>query len=106
MSAGPVGWYARLGVYLFAAVGAPVGLAAAEPQAVLDRPLVSVAALIGWEVLCFVGQVAADVADRRRGRLADLVDRTLDRRLSRFEHRYREYLVGYLRSMETKGLIT
>lgn len=57
-------------------------------------------------IVGFFAVIARDVSSRWQQRLADSLDLALRRRFSRFEERYREFLLAGLRFVDLKGLAT
>jgi hypothetical protein len=67
---------------------------------------------LGWLLGVAVSLVVAvlwipqELWKRWRGRIADRIDRGLRRKVSRFDRRYREFVLGSLRYVDLKGLAT
>jgi hypothetical protein len=70
----------------------------------------AVAIGVAYEALVAVGGffavIARDVSSRWQTRFADRIDLFLQRKASRFERHYREFVLGSLRFMDHKGLAT
>jgi NACHT domain len=68
--------------------------------------------MLGWLIAGVVSAVATllfvpkELWRRWRARLVDRLDLALRRRVSRFDRRYREFLLGHLRFIDLKGLPT
>ncbi|TCO65752.1 NACHT domain-containing protein [Actinocrispum wychmicini] len=91
----------KAGVAMFAAV------AAVGPVAALIWPdVVKWMVVAGYEAALFFASVAAELRKRWLNRAVDHVDEALGRRFTRFAKRYREYMLGSLRSIDLKGLTT
>jgi hypothetical protein len=75
-----------------------------------QHPGWAVVILVAYEAVVAVGGffavIARDVSSRWQVRLADRIDLFLQRKASRFERRYREFVLGSLRFMDHKGLAT
>lgn len=97
---------------VLAAVAPPVAVAGVQAgrDAVMDRPVLAMVLLLGYEtliaVLLFTGKIAAKLQERWQDRIVNPLDRTLQQRLSRFDQRYREFMLGSLRFIDLKGLAT
>lgn len=90
----------RLG-WITAAVGLPaVGVAAAW---IIGNPV-----LVGTVLVLYGGvvAVAGRLGKRWQDRVVEHTDQALGRWISRFDHHYREYLLGSLRFVDLKGLAT
>jgi hypothetical protein len=88
-----------------------LGAAVAGPTAAIVWPtLVKWPVVIGYEILLFIiglfSGVASELRKRWQTRLTDRLDKALGRRLSRFDRRYREYVLSNLRFVDVKGLGT
>nr|WP_083467211.1 NACHT domain-containing protein [Kibdelosporangium sp. MJ126-NF4]CEL21995.1 hypothetical protein [Kibdelosporangium sp. MJ126-NF4]CTQ92775.1 hypothetical protein [Kibdelosporangium sp. MJ126-NF4] len=88
-----------------------VGAAVAGPAAALVWPdVVKWVLVAGYEVILFIvgiaGGVLNDLKKRWQTRVADRLDKALNRRFSRFDRRYREYILSDLRTLDVKGLAT
>ncbi len=78
------------------------------------HPVLALLVLAGYELVVlgfgFVSKLVGGTADELRDRWKDPLARTIDegtrRRLSRFERRYRESVLGSLRFIDLKGLAT
>ncbi|MEV6149909.1 NACHT domain-containing protein [Nonomuraea sp. NPDC052129] len=96
--------------WLLAAIVPPSVAVAAWGQQIWDDPVVTGILLALYEGLLalalFAGQIAGQVVERWRQRIVDSLDRAVGRRVSRFDKRYRESLLGSLRYIDLKGLPT
>ncbi|MBT2229240.1 NACHT domain-containing NTPase [Nonomuraea sp. NEAU-A123] len=94
---------------LAAIVPPSVAIAGWGPQ-IWDNPVVTGILLALYEGLLalglFAGKILGEVAGRWRQRIVDSADRAVGRRVSRFDKRYRESLLGSLRYIDLKGLPT
>ena len=57
-------------------------------------------------ILGFLTVIARDISFRWQGRLADSLDLAIRRKITKFENRYREFLLASLRFVDLKGLAT
>ncbi|MFF7977626.1 NACHT domain-containing protein [Streptomyces sp. NPDC007901] len=100
---------ARVGLVALT-VAPPGALAAVNPSAVARHPVLAACALVGYEVLVvltgFAGKVFGELQGRWVTRVADAVDRWLQRRTSRFEQSYRRHVRSTHRFVDLKGLAT
>jgi len=107
--AGKGGLAARIG-WVVAASGPPLAVAGVWRDLVLDHPVFAMVLLIVYEMLvaavAFAGEIVGELRKRWRERIVDRVDRALGRWVSRFDRRYREYVLGSLRFIDLKGLVT
>jgi hypothetical protein len=106
---GKGGLAARIG-WVVAASGPPVAVVGVWRNLVVDHPVIAVVLLIIYEILvaavAFTGEIAGELRKRWRERIVDRVDRALGRWVSRFDRRYREFVLGSLRFIDLKGLAT
>ena len=106
---GKGGLAARIGL-IAAASGPPVAVVGVWRDLVVDHPVIAVVLLIVYEFLvaavAFFGKIAGELRKRWLERIIDPIDRALVRRVSRFDRRYREYVLGSLRFIDLKGLAT
>lgn len=99
---------------LGAAIAPPAAAFAFLQTWAKSHPLQALLLLAAYEVvvlgLGFVGKLVGGTADELRNRWKDPLAKTIDegtrRRLSRFERRYRESVLGSLRFIDLKGLAT
>ncbi|MEU9411911.1 NACHT domain-containing protein [Streptomyces sp. NPDC048281] len=100
---------ARVGLVALT-VAPPGALAAVYPSAVARHPVLAACALVGYEVLVvvtgFAGKVFGELQGRWVTRVADAVDRWVQRRTSRFEQSYRRHVRSTHRFVDLKGLAT
>jgi hypothetical protein len=79
-------------------------------QFIAHHAVLAIAIGVAYEaavaVCGFFAVIARDVSSRWQKRLADDIDLFLQRKASRFERRYREFVLGGLRFMDHKGLAT
>jgi hypothetical protein len=79
-------------------------------QPVGHHPVAAIAAGVAYEArvggVGFVAGVAGELAARWRTRLVDGLDRALQRNVSRFGRRYRDWVKAGLRFIDVKGLAT
>ena len=106
---GKGGLAARIG-WVVAASGPPIAVAGVWRDLVVDHPVFAVVLLSVYEILlvalAFAGEIAGELRKRWRERIVDRVDRALGRWVSRFDRRYREFVLGSLRFIDLKGLAT
>jgi hypothetical protein len=57
-------------------------------------------------VVVFASEIVGELQRRWRERIVDHIDRVLKGHLSHFDRRYREYVLGNLRFIDLKGLVT
>ena len=104
--AGKGGLAARIG-WVMAASGPPVAVAGVWRDLVVDHPVIAVVLLIIYELLvaavAFAGEIVRELRKRWLERIIDPVDRALVRRVSRFDRRYRDFVLGSLRFIDLKG---
>jgi hypothetical protein len=103
------GWLGRAG-WLLAFTG-PVAAVTAMWQRLAgsDRivaVIVGLAAEIGLAITAFAKNVMAEIVSRWQKRLANYLDTTIIRIFSRFEKRYRVFVLAGLRYIDLKGLTT
>lgn len=99
---------------IIAAVAPPAAAFAFLQTWALAHPWWAIGALAAWQLLvwgaAFVGKVVGGAADELNNRWKDPLAKSIDegarRRLSRFERRYRESVLGNLRFIDLKGLAT
>ncbi|MGH3912041.1 MAG: NACHT domain-containing protein [Pseudonocardiaceae bacterium] len=93
-----------------AAAGPPVAVAGVWRDAVVDRPVFAMVLLGGYEILVFMalfaGRIAAGLRERWEQRIVNCLDRALVHGTSRFDRRYREFMLASLRFIDLKGLAT
>ena len=103
------GWPARVG-WLTVIFGPPAAGAGVWPQFAVHHVVVMVALLMVYEsvlaVIRFAGGITGEVATRWQHRLADGLDLALQRRVSRFDRRYRAFVLAGFRFIDQKGLGT
>ena len=92
-------------------VGAPALIVAIWQDLLSQHPLAALAILIAWVVLVMIGSmiapIAAEIVKRRLAQLATDFDQRLSRRISRYEHAYRTWILeSPRRFLELKGLAT
>lgn len=92
------------------AVGPPSVVALSRWRWLTGRPEIAVILLLGYEALValigFVGLVWGNLRSEWARRISVKIDQAAERRLSRFERRYRDYLRESLRFVDQKGLAT
>ncbi len=93
------------------AAGTPPAVAVGVWQNFVGYHPVTAMALLGayealLAVVVFAGEIVGELRNRWRERIVDHVDRALRRRFSRFDRRYREYVLGSVRFTDLKGLAT
>ena len=107
--AGKGGLAARIGWFV-AASGPPIAVAGVWRDLVVDHPVIAVVLLIVYEILVaavvFAGEIIGELRKRWRDRIVAIVDPALGRWVSRFDGRYREFVLGSLRFIDLKGLAT
>jgi hypothetical protein len=100
-------WVTRIG-WPVAAVGAPA--LAVWRDVVPAHPVVAGLLFLLYEgvlaALAFAGNVVTELVGRWRARFVEWADAALGRRLSGFDRRYRESVLGNLRHLDGKGLAT
>lgn len=103
---GVLGFVGRLA----AAIGPPGIVLPLFPGWIHGHPVLTVFLVLGYEavllVVSFVRGVATEVEKRWQSRVTEKVDRILARVLARFDRRYRQFVLGTLRFVDTKGLAT
>ena len=106
---GKRGWPARAG-WVAAFLGPPAAAVGVWRQLAVHHAMVAVVLVLAYEaavaVVGFAGGVTEEVAKRWQMRLADSLDRALQRRVSRFDRRYRAFVLAGLRFIDQKGLAT
>ena len=107
--AGKGGLAARIGWFV-AASGPPIAVAGVWRDLVVDHPVFAVVLFIVYELLVaavvFAGEIIGELRKRWRDRIVAIVDPALGRWVSRFDGRYREFVLGSLRFIDLKGLAT
>ncbi|MET9081545.1 ATP-binding cassette domain-containing protein [Streptomyces sp. NPDC004237] len=100
---------ARVGLVALTVVP-PGALVAAYHSGVARHPVLAACVLVGYEVLVvvtgFAGKVFGELQGRWVTRVADAVDRWVQRRTSRFEQSYRRHVRSTHRCVDLKGLAT
>ena len=92
--------------WLAAAVGVPSAVAALKWQAVAKHPVLSTVILVLVTVLIGATGLIREVwRAKYNDRVVEWISAGLDRRISRFGVRYREYLLSDLRFIDLKGLV-
>jgi hypothetical protein len=85
-------------------------MAAAPAAAMIWPNVLKWPVAIGIDVALFIigmiGGVTGELRKRWQGRITERIDKALGRRFSRFDRRYREYVLSNLRSVDVKGLAT
>jgi NACHT domain len=100
---------AGLAAWLTALVVPPTVAVVLGKQFAIHYPVLMVVGVASEAVLAiwgFFAVIARDVSSRWQARLADKIDLFLQRKASRFERRYREFVLTGLRFMDHKGLAT
>ena len=104
--AGKGGLAARIG-WVVAASGPPVAVAGLWRDLVMDHPVFAVVLFIVYEILVaavvFAGEIAGELRKRWLERILDRADRALGLWVSRFDRRYRDFVLGSLRFIDLKG---
>lgn len=95
---------------VLAAVGPPVAVVGVWRDVVMNHPVLAVVLLGGYETLVamlfFAGKIATELQKRWQERIVNRLDRALGQRFTRFDKRYREFVLGSLRFIDLKGLAT
>ena len=102
-------WPARVW-WLAAFLGPPAAAIGVWRHFAAHHPAVAVVLVVTYETVIaaarFAGGVTGEVAKRWQRRLADSLDLALQRRISRFDRRYRAFVLAGLRFIDQKGLAT
>jgi hypothetical protein len=97
-------------VVVAVAAGPPVAVAGVWRDVVMNHPALAAVLIGAYEILVavvlFAGKIAAELRERWRPRIVNRLDLMLGQRLSRFDQRYREFVLGGLRFIDLKGLAT
>ncbi|MGW4911365.1 NACHT domain-containing protein [Streptomyces sp. NPDC004270] len=100
---------ARIGLVTLT-MAPPGALGVAYHSAVARHPVLAAGLLAGYELLVvlagFAGKVFGELQGRWVTRVADVVDRWVQRRTSRFEQAYRRHVRSTHRFVDLKGLAT
>ncbi|MGH3802211.1 MAG: NACHT domain-containing protein [Pseudonocardiaceae bacterium] len=92
------------------AVGPPVAVAGVWRDGVMNHPVLAVVLLVGYEILValllFAGKIGTELQKRWQERIVNRADPALQRLLSQFDKRYREFVLVSLRLIDLKGLAT
>ena len=99
---------------IIAAIAPPAAAFAFLQTWATAHPLRAIAVLLAWQVLVwgatfvsnFVGGTADELRTRWKDPFAKWIDERIRRRLSRFDRRYRDSVLGSLRFIDLKGLAT
>ena len=95
---------------ILAVVGPPAAVAGLLLDAVMNHPVLAVVLLGVYEVLVavllFAGKIAAKLQKRWQDPIVDHLERAFRQRFSRFDKRYREFVLASLRFIDLKGLAT
>lgn len=100
---GQLGWLAAI-------LGPPGAAAGLWSGWVHEHSVLAVLLLILYEgvlaVLSFVKKVGSDLLERWREKFVEWIDRSVVRKLVRFDRRYRRFVLATLRYVDQKGLAT
>jgi NACHT domain len=103
------GWSARV-MWIAALLVPPGALAVVWRELMIRHPVIAAVLVVLYEILVavvgFLAGVAGDIAARWQTRLADRLDGFLRQRMSRFDARYRSFVLAALRFVDHKGLAT